>query len=167
MPDDFDQKLERIAEEYRKYQARLKALSEKARADRQTDLDDFRNRIDTIVRPMLQKAQTTLATLLECDDCKIIQRDEHDRENPRITLEVPSRSSSITVTPLEIQLTLNGQKLDEYSPDGILAHAQRLPQQERAQATILAFVQRVLKVPKDARRMSDAELRALFESDDL
>lgn len=164
MPDDFDQKLERIAEEYRKDQARLKALSEKAGADRKTGLDEFRKQIDTILRPMLQKAQTTLATLLECDDCKIIHR---DGENPRITLEVPSRSSSITLTPLEIQVTLNGQKVDEYSPDGIIAHVQRLPQQERAKATILAFVQRVLKVPKDARHMSDAELRTLFESDDL
>jgi hypothetical protein len=167
MPDDFDQKLERIAEEYRRHRARLKALSEKAGADRTAVFDEFRKQIDTTLRPMLQKAHTTLATLLECDDCKIIHRDEHDRENPRITLEVPSRSSSITITPSEIQVTLNGQKLDEYSPDGIIAHAQRLPQQERAKATILAFVQRVLRVPKDARHMSDAELRALFASDDL
>jgi len=153
MADDFDEQLSKFFADRRQEKEQRKALLETSDAKRKVELDAFRKQITTDIRPKLKKVAAQLEQEEGENNCRIEHLDEHapDPTDPNITLHVITRSSSITFAFSGIQITLNGRKVDQHSPQDlrdILALVNNEPPAQRTNRVILEFLKRLVKIPR-------------------
>jgi hypothetical protein len=149
MQDDFDDKLDELFQNHKRQQECTAADEARAAARRKAQLAEFRMQIEQTIGPALEKAGQKLNAIGDNFAIRVFGEDD---SNPRVTLDVPTRNSSITFTPSAIDMLFDGkppasplrriisdERSDAEGPPASL-------NEERIHTSILKFIEGALQI---------------------